>query len=162
MSPMTAAVRAKKTGLYRLYDTEDALLYVGIAVDPAARWKVHAGEKSWWSQVTRKAVDWFPNRWAAEAAEESAIVAELPRHNVTHSTTRKRGDAKGEYQSKSTPVRRVRVAAQMWSDFGKAAGAAGTTRAALVVQFIAWYLRKPGAKLPTRPAVVQAQSEAAE
>jgi hypothetical protein len=49
-----------------------------------------------------------------------------------------------------TPPRQIRIGDQ-WYDFEKAATEAGTDRAALVREFIDWYLREPGAKLPSRP-----------
>lgn len=140
-----------RTGLYRLYDADDTLLYVGIAVDPSVRWRVHAGEKTWWHEVTRKTVEWHSTRLEAEAAEVAAIVTESPRYNVENSTTRTRGDAQGEYRSKYNKPRQIRVATQIWTDFGKAAKAVGTTRGALIAQFVRWYLSRPGATLPKRP-----------
>lgn len=50
-----------------------------------------------------------------------------------------------------TPARQIRIGDE-WYDFDRAAKAQDTERAALVREFIAWYLRKPGAKLPERPA----------
>lgn len=49
-----------------------------------------------------------------------------------------------------TPPRQIRIGAR-WLDFAKAASTVGVTRAAIVNEFIAWYLREPGAKLPKRP-----------
>jgi hypothetical protein len=49
-----------------------------------------------------------------------------------------------------TPPRQIRIGDE-WYDFDAAAKAAGTTRAALINAFIAWYLHEPDADLPTRP-----------
>lgn len=49
-----------------------------------------------------------------------------------------------------TPARQMRIGDE-WYDFDAAAKAAGTDRATLVREFIAWYLRDPGAKMPARP-----------
>lgn len=140
-----------RTALYRLSDAQGALLYVGIATNPNTRWNVHKREKTWAHLVTERAIEWFPDRSAAEAAEVAAISAEKPRYNVSHSTTRNRGDAKGEYRRLYPTPRQVRIATQTWKEFGAAAKAAGTTRGRLLVEFINWYLRSPGAKLPKRP-----------
>lgn len=75
---------SSETALYRLYDRDGALLYAGIAYIPAQRWTQHAQDKAWWPQVSRKTVQWFPNREAAEDAERAAIKAEKPRHNTLH------------------------------------------------------------------------------
>ena len=61
-----------------------------------------------------------------------------------------------------TPTRPIRVDVALWNDFGQATTASDTDRSAALRAFMAWYARRPGAKLPARPAVVQAQSEAAE
>jgi hypothetical protein len=54
-----------------------------------------------------------------------------------------------------TPVRPIRVEAGLWDDFGKAAAASDTDRSAALRAFMAWYARRPGAKLPERPAAVK-------
>lgn len=140
-----------RTAMYRLFDEAGQLLYVGIAVNPDTRWSTHAREKTWWPQVARRTVEWFDDRPSAEAAEVAAIASEAPQFNVEHSTTRRRGDAKAEYRRLYATPRQVRVATSAWRDFGLATKAAGTTRPRMIVQFIAWYLREPGAKMPARP-----------
>ena len=37
-----------------------------------------------------------------------------------------------------------------WEEFGRQVG--GANRAGVLRAFVAWFLRKPGAKLPERPA----------
>jgi hypothetical protein len=44
-----------------------------------------------------------------------------------------------------------RVAEAVWQRFGEAVDRAGTDRSSVLRALIAWYLREPGAKLPTRP-----------
>ncbi|RLU81086.1 hypothetical protein CTZ27_33120 [Streptomyces griseocarneus] len=51
-----------------------------------------------------------------------------------------------------TPARQMRIGEE-WLAFDDAAKSQGTERAAVVRSFIAWYLRRPGAKLPERPPV---------
>lgn len=70
-----------RTGLYRLYDADDNLLYIGISDDPHGRMRGHAGDKSWWGEVARKTLVWYPHRTQAETAETIAIGLEQPRHN---------------------------------------------------------------------------------
>lgn len=79
---MTAARRA---GLYRLYDAEDRLLYIGIGYSPQARWTVHSKEKNWWPLVARKSVEWYPSWREAKAAETIAITNERPAYNIVSS-----------------------------------------------------------------------------
>ncbi|MBQ1118538.1 GntR family transcriptional regulator [Streptomyces sp. C3-3] len=71
----------ERTALYRLYNADDVLLYVGIASDPERRWKQHEEFKPWWPEVAKKTVEWLESRNAALTAETQAIRTELPRHN---------------------------------------------------------------------------------
>ena len=51
-----------------------------------------------------------------------------------------------------TPLRTVRVDDDLWLPFGDAVEGQGEPdRSAVLRQFIAWYLREPGAKMPKRP-----------
>ncbi|MDX3183512.1 GIY-YIG nuclease family protein [Streptomyces sp. ME02-7008A-1] len=79
---MTGPIDPRRlTTLYRLFDGDDQLLYVGTSVDPQNRWEQHAREKLWWSAVARATVEWHPDRTSAMAAERAAIKAEEPLHN---------------------------------------------------------------------------------
>ncbi|MCU1616151.1 MAG: hypothetical protein JWO98_3691 [Frankiales bacterium] len=147
------ATTTQRAALYRLFDQGGALLYVGVAANPRTRWSTHSKEKAWWCEVASKTVEWHGDRPTAEAAEVAAIVTEAPRYNVEHSTTRQRGDARSEYQSPYDKPRQIRIATQMWRDFGAATKAEGTTRGRVIAQFVAWYLHRPGAKALRRPDV---------
>jgi len=50
---------------------------------------------------------------------------------------------------KFTPIRRFRLDEETWRRFGRTVGARG--RSAVLADFVRWYLRIPGAKLPKRP-----------
>ena len=50
-----------------------------------------------------------------------------------------------------TPHRNVRVPDAEWDDAEQATASMGTDRAKVINQFLRWYLRRPGAKLPERP-----------
>lgn len=158
---MTQATK-EQTALYRLFGEDGTLLYVGVAVNPRTRWSVHSREKSWWPEVASRSVEWHEDRPAAEAAEAAAIVTEAPRYNVEHSMTRQRGDARNEYRSPYPKPRQIRVATDMWRDFGRAAKAAGTTRGRVIAEFVRWYLRRPGATMPKRPDLNDWQTAAAK
>lgn len=81
---LRAQLEARETSLYRLYDVDDVLLYVGIAVDLEQRMSQHAADKPWWGKVERRTVEAYPNRLLAETAEARAIQRERPLHNLTH------------------------------------------------------------------------------
>lgn len=71
--------------LYRLYDVEGTLLYVGISTNPKARFIQHALYKSWWPSVDRTSVSWLEvTRQEALAIEAAAIRDEEPVHNGKH------------------------------------------------------------------------------
>jgi hypothetical protein len=48
-----------------------------------------------------------------------------------------------------TPHRPIRISDELWDAFGALVG--GRNRARVVREFVAWYCRVPGAKLPQRP-----------
>ena len=70
--------------LYRFYDEDDRLLYVGITTQACARWAAHAGDKEWFPTVVRATVEHFADRESAAAAEKAAIRTEKPLHNIRH------------------------------------------------------------------------------
>lgn len=72
------------TTLYRFYNSNDALLYVGISEKGPERWKAHRKDKPWWTDVARTTTEHYNTRTEALDAERAAIIAEHPRHNVVH------------------------------------------------------------------------------
>jgi predicted GIY-YIG superfamily endonuclease len=74
-----------RTALYRLYNKNYCLLYVGITGDPEARFAQHKASKPWWREVTRKTVEWYGTRDAAALAEIAAIRVKEPWYNREHS-----------------------------------------------------------------------------
>jgi predicted GIY-YIG superfamily endonuclease len=73
------------TTLYRLFDSELRLLYVGIAGNPGRRFEQHASDKPWWSEVAHVRTKHYDTRQLATAAERQAIQVENPRYNLAHS-----------------------------------------------------------------------------
>lgn len=69
--------------LYRFYDVDNHLLYVGISLHAAQRASEHRGDKSWWSDVARMNIEHLADRTEALEAELTAIRTERPRYNVT-------------------------------------------------------------------------------
>lgn len=68
------------TALYRHFDAEGRLLYVGIARSITARLAQHA-DSPWDDQIATITVERFATRAEAEAAERAAIKTEKPTHN---------------------------------------------------------------------------------
>lgn len=71
----------ERTALYRLYDADGHLLYVGITANPKARWSAHSRDKHWWPEVARKTIEWFETRTSAERIEKIEVEEERPRYN---------------------------------------------------------------------------------
>lgn len=70
------------TYLYRLFDRQGVLLYVGITKDLSRRWKEHQRGKAWYSQHSRMTTDKYDTWDLAHEAEIAAIVTEYPVYNV--------------------------------------------------------------------------------
>lgn len=68
--------------LYRVYDVRDELLYVGVTLDVEQRFAAHRQGKTWWADVATIRLEHFGTRPELEAAEEAAIAAGRPVHNV--------------------------------------------------------------------------------
>jgi predicted GIY-YIG superfamily endonuclease len=69
------------TALYRFFDADGKLLYLGVSDNLAARFKWHRETQSWWGDVARKTIAWYGTRNKALAAEDYAIKTERPAHN---------------------------------------------------------------------------------
>jgi hypothetical protein len=83
MTPAPVPAGATTT-LYRFYDADDRLLYVGISERGPERWRAHRKDKPWWTEVVRTTTEHYDNRAAALEAERAAIIAEQPAYNVVH------------------------------------------------------------------------------
>lgn len=71
--------------LYRLFDEDGVLLYVGCSTRPFARFVQHASHgrtTNWWHEVASVTFEHFDARRPALAAEKVAIEQEAPRYNV--------------------------------------------------------------------------------
>ena len=68
--------------LYRYWDVDDRLLYVGISFHAAVRASEHRRSQGWWADVDRMTVERHPSRDSARAAELDAIRNEHPIHNI--------------------------------------------------------------------------------
>lgn len=70
------------TTLYRLFDRDGGLLYVGITSTGLHRLKEHARSKHWFFDAVNVTLEHFPTRVEALDAETLAIHDENPRHNI--------------------------------------------------------------------------------
>lgn len=88
--------------LYKLYDKDDRLLYIGITSDIVRRFRQHSQEKEWWWDVADIEVVRFLTRQAARTEEHLLIMMLHPVHNYQDNFIRQRDPA-------VEPVRRFPV-----------------------------------------------------
>lgn len=90
------------TQLYRHFDSEGQLLYVGISINALERslerYKQHSGTE-WFPSVAKITVTDFQSRDEALEAEAKAIKAEKPKFNIRHLRSR----ATNGRKSRTTP-----------------------------------------------------------
>ena len=67
-----------QTAVYRHYDADGQLLYVGISSRPLRRGYEHSISAHWAERVSVTKQEWFESRAEAAAAERKAIRAERP------------------------------------------------------------------------------------
>lgn len=73
--------------LYRFFDAQGNLLYVGITNDPEQRFRGHQGDKSWYHHVATAKMEHFETRAELMAAEIAAIEGEKPKYNKTYAVS---------------------------------------------------------------------------
>ena len=76
-----------KTQLYRHFDVERKLLYVGISLNTFARLSQHKDHAQWFEKVAVVSIEHFETREEAMAAERSAIKMESPKFNIAMKKT---------------------------------------------------------------------------
>jgi predicted GIY-YIG superfamily endonuclease len=69
--------------LYRLYDGDGSLLYVGATLNVWARIVAHKCDKPWFTEIARAEFKHFATRREAMKAEAVAVENENPRFNKT-------------------------------------------------------------------------------
>ena len=152
------------TALYRLHAADNALLYVGITVNPSSRWHTHRADHAWWPEVAEKVVVWFDSRIEAAQAEAAAIRAEHPLHNRALPdedglggwklrATRRTSTASPRKTStaSSGTCRQFRMGG-IWDAFGEAIEQAEPEldRSKVIREFVRWYIGETNS-LPRRP-----------
>lgn len=83
---MKSQITTKETSVYRHYDSDNILLYIGISQDFLSRTFMHKRSAHWWRQIATIKVEHFSAREDAEIAEKLAIIKERPIFNTTYST----------------------------------------------------------------------------
>jgi predicted GIY-YIG superfamily endonuclease len=78
----------KRTVLYKAYDADGLLLYVGISGGIIARFAQHVDGSPWSRVMARMEVEWFATRDEALKAEKASIKSLRPLFNIAHADKR--------------------------------------------------------------------------
>lgn len=80
---MRESERDQSVALYRHFDSDGALLYVGISISAVSRLGEHKKSR-WFKKISIVTIEWLPDREAACRAEIEAIKNEKPIYNKAH------------------------------------------------------------------------------
>lgn len=75
--------RTIRTSVYRYYDDQDILLYIGVSKHPIRRLAEHRRDKFWHLQIHRIEINWYSSKRVAHDVEGVAIALENPLYNAT-------------------------------------------------------------------------------
>jgi len=89
-----------KTNLYRHYNQEGTLLYVGVSLSAVNRLAQHREHSSWFDEIATVKIETFDSRDGALTAETIAINEERPVYNI-HKKTKDKGETKYEAAERS-------------------------------------------------------------
>ena len=81
---------AQKSCLYRHFDKDGKLLYIGISLSPFVRTRSHRYDSDWFESVAQITIEWHETRESALDAECLAIFLEQPKFNTMSSLERLR------------------------------------------------------------------------
>lgn len=70
--------------VYRMYSSDNELLYVGETCNIRSRLKAHMKDKPWWNDITSIRVDSYVDRKSGKLAEAIAIRDECPKYNISN------------------------------------------------------------------------------
>jgi len=68
--------------VYRAYNDQDELLYIGVTENPSQRHARHKKDRDWWHEVAYLDWEFYATYGEAVDVERDAIEAEQPRYNV--------------------------------------------------------------------------------
>ncbi len=80
----TVIGNAHETAVYRAFDAEGRLLYVGITKSPHARMRGHERTSEWWPEMQSVFFEWKASRVEALDLERELIESLRPPFNIDH------------------------------------------------------------------------------
>jgi len=84
--PVEVAHPAAPYVMYRLYDADRILLYIGITANLRSRLLQHRRTQAWWGRCATVDVTSLPNKFVARYAEDATMKIEAPLYNKTCNT----------------------------------------------------------------------------
>lgn len=81
------AITERPTAVYRFFDDDEHLLYVGITFNLGGRFRAHERSSEWWPHQRSVRIVWRDTRAEALAEESAAIRTEKPIFNVAGTRT---------------------------------------------------------------------------
>lgn len=76
--------------LYRHWDKDGNLLYVGISLSAVGRLADHRKSARWYTEIVNVTIENFPSEKLLRAAEKNAVVTEKPRYNIVYAPKEQR------------------------------------------------------------------------
>ncbi|MFE2712260.1 GIY-YIG nuclease family protein [Streptomyces mirabilis] len=99
--------------VYRLWDADGNLLYIGSAYDPDQRCKEHR-KKPWWPEVARRTEEWCSNRGSAYKVELEAIAVERSKYNAMGTPSYRTPDTEAVRRRKELAPLRQKLLEESW------------------------------------------------
>ena len=85
MTDIQSTPAVKMQHLYRMYDADGVLLYIGISKSAIARLTQHLDAQPWADEIVDTKIERHAvSRFEMEQIERAAIIAEKPKYNVIH------------------------------------------------------------------------------
>lgn len=102
--PSTFILTEMNTQLYRHFDENNSLLYVGISLSTFNRLSQHKDHSEWFKKIKNVTIEHFPTREEAMAAERQAIKSENPKFNIAMRKTMAEIEKEQKEQNKITQL----------------------------------------------------------
>lgn len=96
--------------LYRHFDADGKLLYVGVSLSSVKRLMEHRSSSHWFPDISTVTIEKFPSREEVLQAERRAILEENPIHNIKRPSHKdiKRGEReRNSHESSAELTRRI-------------------------------------------------------
>jgi len=91
--------------LYRHFDSNDKLLYVGVSLNAINRLSQHRDVSEWFTDIAKVTIEQFPNRQEVLDAETKAIQNENPKYNIQ----KRKKEKEPVQEEKKTPAESARL-----------------------------------------------------